>query len=137
MKLLKLISPALPVLLAGLAQAQNIERVVVEDGQLKLQVRAPSISIEELHNNGAFLPVEGTDPVEQLIEIAVSAENPNRFVRARFNLNGQDFVTGARPLIEPGLIPDHQTLRPQDISLNGDTLSIEYPVERQAVVWPD
>ena len=137
MKLLKFISPALPVLIAGMAHAQNIEGVIVEDGQLKIQVRTPSVSLEELHNNGAFLPVEGSDPVQELIEIAVSAENPNRFVRARFNLGGQDFVTQARPLIPQGLIPDPQTFRPQDISLNGDTLSIEYPVERQAVIWPD
>ena len=137
MKLLKFISSSLPILLASLSQAQNIEGVIVEDGQLKIQVRTPSISVEELHNNGAFLPVEGTDPVEEIIEIAVSAENPNRFVRARFNLGGQDFVTQARPVIPQGLIPDPQTFRPQDISLSGDTLSIEYPVERQAVIWPD
>ena len=56
MKLLKFISPALPVLIAGLAHAQNIEGVIVEDGQLKLQVLTPLISVEELHNNGAFLP---------------------------------------------------------------------------------
>ena len=48
MKLLKFITPALPILFAGLAQGQDIERVVVEDGQLKLQVRTPSISVEEL-----------------------------------------------------------------------------------------
>ena len=137
MKLLKFITPALPVLFAGLAQAQDIERVVVEDGQLKLQVRTPSISVEELGADGAFRPVEGADPVEQLIEIAVSADNPSRFIRARFNLDGQDFVTEAGPVIPPGLIPDPQTSRPQDITLSGNILSIEYPVERNAVIWPD
>lgn len=137
MKLLKFITPALPILFAGLAQAQDIERVVVEDGQLKLQVRTPSISVEELDADGSFRPVEGADPVEQLIEIAVSADNPSRFIRARFNLDGQDFVTEAGPVIPPGLIPDPQTSRPQDITLSGDILSIEYPVERNAVVWPE
>ena len=137
MKLLKFTFPALVVLITGVADAQNIENVIVEDGEFKIQVRPPPVSVEELDKNGSYLPIEGTDSVQEVIEIVVSAEDPNRLVRARLNLGSPDFVSAARPLVPQGLIPDPQTFRPQDISLNGDKLTIGYPLKQSIVDWPD
>jgi hypothetical protein len=137
MKLLKFTLPALAVLITGVAHAQNIENVIVEDGEFKIQVRTPPVSVEEMDKNGAYLPIEGTDSIQELIEIAVSAEDPNRLVRARLNLGNLDFVSAARPLVPQGLIPDPQTFRPQDISLNGDKLTIKYPLKQSTVAWPE
>lgn len=111
----------------AVAHAQKIESVEVEDGNMKLRVRTPSVEIERMNPDGTFTTESITPPEATTVEIDVPADDPRKIVRARIELDGKDLGSTVRPLVEEGLVPDPQRFRPSAIGLDGELLNIQYP----------